>query len=67
VMKNLKKRASSREDRFQKSLFVGGSWSFVVISSVAAARIYREDMPIVTVIPHVSKPHDYVNHMFKRP
>jgi hypothetical protein len=86
VMKNLKKRASSREDRSLKTLFtlshcriteddgfkyllsqsrmhvdeldevalaaqqqrrrkprfVGGSWLFVVISSVTAARIYRE-------------------------
>ena len=92
MMKNLKKRASSREDRFPKTLFalsrcriaeddgsgdllsrsqmhvderdeavlaaqqrrrrkprcVGGSWLFVVTSSVAAARIYREDPPRVT-------------------
>jgi hypothetical protein len=92
VMKNLKKRASSREDRFPKTLFAlsrcriaeddgsgdllsrsqmhvderdevvlaaqqrrrrkprcdGGSWLFVLLSSVAAARIYREDSPRVT-------------------
>jgi hypothetical protein len=92
MMKNLKKQASSHEDRFQKTLFalsrcritedngsrdllsrsqmhvdewnevtltaqqrrrrktscVGGSWLFVVTSSVAAARIYREDPPRAT-------------------
>jgi hypothetical protein len=92
MMKNLKKRASSRDDRFPKTLFalsrcriveddgsrdllsrsqmhvderdevvlvaqqqrrqkprcVGGSWSFVVASSMAAARIYREDLSRVT-------------------
>jgi hypothetical protein len=92
VMKNLKKRASSYEDRFPKSLFalscckiaeddssgdllfrsrmhvgerdevalmvqqwrrqkprcVGGSWLFVVSCSIAAACIYRKDLPKVT-------------------
>jgi hypothetical protein len=91
VMKNLKKRVSSHEDRFPKTLFVlsrcriiedsssgdllsqsqmhineqdevalaaqqrrrqkprcfGGSWLFILGSSVAAARIYREDPPRV--------------------
>jgi hypothetical protein len=30
---------------------------------------YREDRSALTtfVTPHVSNPHDYVNHMFKRP
>jgi hypothetical protein len=93
MMKNLKKRASSHEDRFPKVLFVlyrcriaeddgsrdllsrlqmhiderdevalalqqwrrqkprcvGGSWFFVVTSSVVATRICREDTPMVTV------------------
>jgi hypothetical protein len=92
VMKNLKKQARSREDRFSKTLFafsrckiaehdgsgdllsqsqmhvdeqnevalaaqqrrrrktrcVGGSWLFVVTSSMVAARIYRKDPPKVT-------------------
>jgi hypothetical protein len=92
VMKNFKKRVSSHEDRFPKSLFalsrcriteddgfkdllsrlwlhvderyevalvvqqrrrqksrcVGGSWLFIVTSSMAGARIYREDMTRVT-------------------
>jgi hypothetical protein len=92
VMKNLKKQASSREDRFPKNLFtlsrckiaendgfadplsrsqiyvdewdevaftaqqwsrrktrcIGGSWLFVVASSVAGTHIYREDPPRVT-------------------
>jgi hypothetical protein len=27
----------------------------------------HEEINSETVTPHVSKPHDYVNHMFKRP
>jgi hypothetical protein len=92
MMKNLKERASNREDHFPKTLFtlsqcriteddgfrdllsrlqmhvderdevalaaqqrrrrktrcVGGSWLFVVTSSVVAAHIYREDPSSVT-------------------
>jgi hypothetical protein len=34
--------------RWRKPRFVGGSWLFVVASSVAVARIYRDDPPRVT-------------------
>jgi hypothetical protein len=38
----------AQQQRRQKPRCIGGSWLFVVASSVAAARIYREDMPKVT-------------------
>jgi hypothetical protein len=37
------------QQRRRKPRCVGGSWLFVVTSSMAAARIYREDLPRVTV------------------
>jgi hypothetical protein len=39
---------TAQQRRRRKSRSVGVSWLFVVTSSVAAARIYREDPPRVT-------------------
>jgi hypothetical protein len=40
---------------------------FMAVIHTAYAIIKMPDLRWVIVTPHVSKPHDYVNHMFMRP
>jgi hypothetical protein len=39
---------TAQQWRRQKTRCVGGSWLFIIICSMVAARIYREDLPRVT-------------------